>query len=85
MNVILYHGVDRPRQGGVANPNYASTEVDIQYDSLRFKANTRNETNIQDNSQDYEPEYSHLKLVYGLIMATNLNFYIIVWIIIVAL
>ena len=73
--MILYHGVDRPRQGGVDNPNYASTEVDFQYDSLRFKANTRNETNIQDNTQDYEPEYSQLKLIYGLIMATNLLLY----------
>ena len=62
-NVTFHQGVPRyrPRQGGVDNPNHASPEVDLQYDSLRFEANAGNETNIQDNTQDYESEYSHLK------------------------
>ena len=39
-NVTYHHGVDRPCHGGVDNPNYASVETDLQYDSLRFETNS---------------------------------------------
>ena len=57
-NVIFHSGVDTHHRNR-DNQNSVS-EVEIQYDSLRFETNTGTETNMQD-SIDGVSEYSHLR------------------------